>query len=63
MPTPHERWYSLPVLWLGAAIFVASIAGCIGLILSASRYPDEPLQLSDDELLHVPVARESQRSP
>lgn len=63
MPTPHERWYRLPVLWLGAAIFVASLAGCIGLILAASRYPDEPLRLSGDEVLHVPVAREPQRSP
>ncbi len=34
-----------------------------GLIMSASRYPDEPLRLSDDELLHVPIAREPQRSP
>ena len=63
MPTTHQSWYSLPVVWLGAAIFVASLAGCIGLILSASRYPDEPLRLADDELLHVPVAREPQRSP
>ena len=63
MPTMHERWYSLPVLWLGAAILLASIAGCIVLIMSASRYPDEPLQLSDAELLHVPIAREPQRSP
>lgn len=63
MPTARERWYSLPVVWLGAAIFLASIAGCIGLIISASRYPDEPVQLSADELLHVPVAREPQRSP
>lgn len=63
MPTPHERWYSLPVLWLGAAILLASIVGCIGLIMTASRHPDEPLQLSDDELLHVPIAPEPQRSP
>jgi hypothetical protein len=63
MPTVREHWYSLPVVWLGAAILVASIAGCIGLIASASRYPDEPVRLSGDELLHVPVAREPQRSP
>jgi hypothetical protein len=63
MPTVREPWYSLPVVWLGAAILIASLAGCIGLIVSASRYPDEPLRLSDDELLHVPIAREPQRSP
>jgi hypothetical protein len=63
MSTAREHWYSLPVVWLGAAILLASTAGCIGLIMSASRYPDEPLRLSDDELLHVPIAREPQRSP
>ena len=60
MPTTRERWYSPPVVWLAAAILLASIAGCIDLIISASRYPDEPVQLSTDELLHVPVAREPQ---
>jgi hypothetical protein len=63
MLSEHERWYRPPVVWLGAAILLASIAGCIGLITSASRYPDEPVQVSNDELLHVPVARELQRSP
>ena len=63
MSTARERWYGLPVVWLGAAILLASIAGCIYLIISASRYPDEPVRLSGNELLHVPVAREPQRSP
>ena len=63
MRTARERWYGQPVVWLGAAILLASIVGCIGLIVSASRYPDEPVQLTNDELLHVPVAREPQRSP
>ncbi len=30
-----------PVAWLGAIILLLVIAGCIGLILSATRYPDE----------------------
>ena len=63
MPTARRRWYSQPVVWLGAAILLASLAGCIGLIMAASRYPDEPVQLSGDELLRVPLAREPQRSP
>ena len=63
MRTARERWYGQPVAWLGAAILLASIVGCIGLIVSASRYPDEPVRLTNDELLHVPVAREPQRSP
>jgi hypothetical protein len=30
-----ERWYRLPVLWLGAAILLAVILGCIHLIVIA----------------------------
>jgi hypothetical protein len=63
MAAARERWFGQPVVWLGAAILFASIVGCISLIVSASRYPDEPLRHSNDELLHVPVAREPQRSP
>jgi hypothetical protein len=63
MSTAREHWYALPVVWLGAAILLASMVGCIGLIISAARYPDEPVRLSGDELLHVPVTREPQRSP
>ena len=37
-----ERWYRQPVLWLAAAILLASIAGCIGLIVLASRLSRRP---------------------
>lgn len=57
MTTASERWYRLPVIWLGAAIFFASIAGCISMVVLASRYPDEPLPLSSDQLLKMPAAR------
>ena len=63
MRTARERWYGQPVVWLSAAILLASLFGCIGLIISASRYPDEPVRLSSDELLHVPVTQEPQGSP
>ena len=63
MATPRERWYRQPVVWLGAAILLASIAGCIGLIMAASGYPDEPVQVLADELLRVPITREPQRAP
>ena len=37
MPGPrHDRagaWYRQPVLWLGAAVFAASMAGCIWIIV------------------------------
>jgi len=34
--TPSESWYQQPVLWLGLAVLVGSIAGCIALIVAAS---------------------------
>lgn len=52
-----ERWYRLPVVWLGAAIFFASIAGCISMVVLASRYPDEPLPLHTEQLLKMPAER------
>ena len=58
MTTVRQRWYRLPVLWLGAAVLLASIAGCISMIVLASRYPDEPVAFAGDELLKVPQARE-----
>ena len=56
--TAREFWYRQPVVWLGATILLASIAGCIGLMILASRYPDEPVEPSADKVLRVPVTRE-----
>jgi hypothetical protein len=36
MSNSGEPWYRPPVMWLGAAILLASIAGCIALIVVAS---------------------------
>lgn len=36
----HRSWYSLPVVWLGIAIFAASLSGCIWLIIVSTRYDD-----------------------
>jgi hypothetical protein len=55
MTTSDDTWYRLPIAWLGVAIFIASIAGCIGVIVMASRYRDEPLPIGDERLLKVPV--------
>ena len=32
----EERWYRPPVMWLGAAVLLCSIIGCIALIVVAS---------------------------
>jgi hypothetical protein len=57
MTTPGEPWYRPPVIWLGVGIFLLSIAGCIGVIASALRYPDESVPHMRGEVLKVPPAR------
>jgi len=49
------KWYRLPLLWLCAVIFFASIAGCITMVVLASRYPDEPLPVNGERLLKMPA--------
>ena len=58
MTTVSERWYRVPVVWLGAAILFGSIAGCVLMIMLASRYPEEPTPYVAPSLLKVPEARE-----
>jgi hypothetical protein len=36
MTNMTERWYRPPVVWLGAAILLASMCGCIALIVLAT---------------------------
>jgi len=54
----EARWYQLPVVWLGLTILLASAAGCIGIIIAAARYPDEPLPVTTEAVLKMPVADE-----
>jgi len=41
-----DAWFRQPVLWLGAAIFVASLAGCIVTIVIATRNADVPVPVA-----------------
>jgi hypothetical protein len=52
-----DAWWRQPVLWLGAAILLASLAGCIVMLMLAARHPDAPLPKAGVEILRVPVAR------
>ena len=52
------RWYRVPVLWLGIALFVASLAGCIGMIMLASQYSDEPMPVGGEQLLKMPTTHD-----
>lgn len=40
---PRQSWYRQPVVWLGALIFVASLAGCVWMIALGARHADEPV--------------------
>jgi hypothetical protein len=51
----QARWYGQRVIWLGALIFIALFAGCIALIVVATRYPDDTLPTRGDHVLKVPT--------
>ena len=58
-----SAWYHQPVLWLGIAVFVASIAGCVWLIVVSVRYTDTPLSTAQ-AVFGVPAsARSAARAP
>ncbi len=56
MNTAGDAWYRAPVMWLGMAILLLSIGGCIGMITAALRYPDESVPHMRGEVLKVPPA-------
>ena len=58
MATPHPNrstWYHQPVVWLGALIFVASLAGCVWLIVLGARHADEPVATRGETVFKVPT--------
>ena len=57
-----SAWYHQPVAWLGIAVFVASLAGCVWLITVSARYADTPLATSD-AVFGVPVSAHSAARP
>lgn len=40
---PRPVWRRDPVVWLGTAVFAASVAGCAWMVVLGLRYHDEPL--------------------
>lgn len=58
----HSAWYRQPVLWLGIAIFVASLAGCVWMIVLGMHHADTPLQTSST-VFGVPVSAHSSPPP
>ena len=54
--TDHaSRWYRQPFAWLAVAVFMASLAGCIWIIVVSVQYRDEPLPVPAHSVLGVPA--------
>lgn len=51
-------WHRQPVLWLGVVIFVASLAGCVWMIVLGAHHADTPLDTSHT-VFGVPVSAHS----
>jgi hypothetical protein len=66
MPTPPdpraEAWYRQPILWLGAAVFAASLGGCIWMVVAGARHADTPLDTSR-AVFGVPTSARSAQQP
>lgn len=56
-------WYRQPVVWLGAALFVASLAGCVWIIVVAAHHPDAPVDHAGGSVFGVPSAPHSSHGP
>ncbi len=57
------HWYRQPILWLGAAIFCASLAGCIGVIVLGAQYSEPPVSVGGEQVFKMPTARSAERDP
>ncbi|MEO7073386.1 MAG: hypothetical protein ABI300_10655 [Rhodanobacter sp.] len=59
----HTPWYRQGVVWLGVAVFVASIAGCVWIITVGLRHADTPVQTGRAAVFGVPAAAHSAAPP
>jgi len=64
-PSVRSRasWYRQPVVWLGVGIFLASLAGCVWIIVAAARNADPPVPAAPTGVLGVPSSAHSARTP
>lgn len=60
---PSEAWYAQPVLWLGVAIFIGSLAGCGWMIAVSLRHDEVPRHGAASVILGVPVSARSSAPP
>lgn len=57
-----SAWYRQPVLWLGVAVFIGSLAGCVWMIVLSVRHADTPLDTAH-KIFDVPVSASSHHAP
>lgn len=57
-----SAWYHQPVLWLGVFVFVASLAGCVWIIMLGASHDDTPLN-TPHTVFGVPVSAHSSAGP
>lgn len=56
-----RAWCRQPIVWLGAVVLAASLAGCVWLIVVAERYTDPPLPVTELQILKMPLTRQPPR--
>jgi sugar phosphate permease len=56
-------WFQQPVAWLGMAILVASITGCIITIVLAARHADTPIETGSGNVLKIPLRHSAATPP
>jgi len=48
-------WFRQPVVWLGTAVFLATIAACIVTIVLSVRHADTPVETAGGTAFKVPL--------
>jgi hypothetical protein len=60
---PETPWYRVPLLWLGLAILLASVAGSVHLIVVSQAYPAPDNGTGEGQAFRgVPLTREQPRT-
>ena len=63
MNRPRDAWFRQPVVWLGALILAASLAGCAAMIVLAWRHADAPVETGGGSVLKVPLRHSTGAAP
>ncbi|MCC6611700.1 MAG: hypothetical protein IT515_18765 [Burkholderiales bacterium] len=61
-PPRRGSWYSQPVVWLGIAVFAASLAGSVWLIVVSVRYDDTRIP-TNHQIFGVPAQQPTRPAP